>query len=130
MRVISSEQATAVDQGQWTEYDGSKLLISHMSKLSFQRKLNRLNQPYRKKIENGTVDPEVTKRTTCRAMAGELLMNWDDTVLDSEGKPIPFSEDAAFDALMNDPNLREFVSDFAQNFDNYRREELQDLGKV
>ena len=46
---------SALDKGVWTEWSGSSFLIAHISNMKFQRALSRLQQPHRRKIEQGTI---------------------------------------------------------------------------
>jgi len=115
------------ESGVWTEFSGSKFLITHLSSIRFQRELARLQQPHRRKIDSGTMDPQISKEIVCRAMAKGLLVDWDN-VANNTGV-IPYSNDAAFAALMKDAEFREFVSEFATNLENFRQEELEEVGK-
>lgn len=115
------------DDGVWTTFDGSELLIAHSSNLRFQRTFTRLHQPHRKRIENGTLDPKIAKELMCKAMADGLLINWR-KVTDSKGADVAYSPELAFKLLMNNHELREYVSEFAGNLSNFRAEAVEELG--
>lgn len=118
---------TKTTDGVWQEYEGSSFLIAHMSSLAFQRKLARLQQPYRAKIEKGSVDPRLTRDLTCEAMAGTILLDWKD-VMNSDQQPVPFTEELGKQVLINQPDVRDFVSNFAVNLDHFREEDTKSLG--
>lgn len=118
---------TQTEAGVWAKYEGSKLLIAHMSSMRFQRKLARLQQPFRAKMDRGTLDPVQHKDILCEAMAGTMLLDWDD-VTDKQGGKVPFSEELAITVLKGRSDIRDFVSDFAINLDNFREEDFQELG--
>jgi len=114
-------------EGVWASFGGSKFKVSSTGSTRFQRALNRLQAPYRKKIERGTLDPKISKEILCTAMSEALLIDWQD-VQDGEGKTVAFDQEVAFRALSNNDDLREFLSDYAQDLENFRAEELVEAG--
>lgn len=116
-------------QGAWAEFEGSKFLVTHMSNLAFQRAWLRKQQPHRKKIEAGTLDPAIVRDLMTQAMAEAMILDWQ-KVVDGEGKEVPFSKEACVKALANNPELRDFVSEFSMQLDNFRQEEKKALGKA
>ena len=117
------------ESGAWEIFDGSKFLIAHTTNLKFQRELARLQQPHRKKIEAGTMDPKLSKELVCRAMSTGLLLDWAN-VVNGQKESVPFSIEAAFKVLMNNTAFREFVSEFSSNLENFRQQEVEEVGKV
>lgn len=124
---FDADTNATLDTGVWTEFAGAKFKIAHISNMKFQRTVARLQQPHRKKIDNGTLDPKINKEIMCKAMAEGLLMDWRD-VVDADQRPVEYTSEFGFKALMNNLELRDFVSDFAMNLQNYRDEEVEDLG--
>jgi hypothetical protein len=116
------------ESGAWGEFEGSQFLIAHLTSIRFQRTLAQLQQPHRRKIDAGTMDPQLSKDIVCKAMAKGLLLDWKD-VVDKSGEDVPFSNEAALKALTINPEFREFVSEFAQNLENFRQAELEEVGK-
>ena len=116
------------ESGAWAEFEGSKFLVAHITNLKFQRALARLQQPYRRKIEAGTMDPKVSKDLMCQAMAEALVLNWKD-VVDDSGTVVDYSSEGCYKALLNNPQFREFVATFAAELDNFREEEVEEAGK-
>lgn len=114
--------------GVWMEYEGSKFLVTHMSNVAFQRAVMRRQAPHKSKIDKGTLDPAVMRELMTRAMAETLLLDWKN-VVDKEGKEVPYSPEAGYKALKNNEDLRDYLSDFAMNLDNYREEKREELGK-
>lgn len=115
------------DEGTWVDYEGSKFKIAHISNNKFQRAFARLQQPYRKKIEAGTLDPEISKKLLCQAMSEGILVEWQNVT--SKQGPINYSSEFAFKLLMNNPGVREFITEYASNIDNFRQEAIEELGK-
>lgn len=116
-----------VDTGVWTEFLGSRFLIAHISNMRFQRALARYQQPHRRKLEAGTLDPQTNRDILCRAMAEGLLIGWEGVGSES-GQPQPYSPEAAFTALTKNMEFRDFVSEFSLNLANFRDNEITDLG--
>jgi hypothetical protein len=115
------------DQGVWATFMGSDFLIAHTSSMRFQRTLARLQQPHRKKIETGTLDPQQSRDILCKAMSEALLLDW--RKVSGRSGDVPYSPDAAYQALVKNPELRDFVTEFSMNLQNYRNEEVDGLGK-
>lgn len=119
---------TSVDTGVWAEFDGSSFLIAHISNMKFQRALARLQQPHRRKIEAGTLDPQTNKNVLCQAMAEGILLDWKGVGSVAAKDEVPYTIENAVTALKKSTELRDFVSDFALNLSNFRQVEVEDLG--
>lgn len=115
------------DEGVWKEFKGSEFLIAHISNMKFQRALSRGQQPYRKKLENGTLDPKINKEVICKAMAEGVLLDWR-KVVDKNKAETPYTVAAGIVALSKDTEFREFISEFSMELMNFRKEELEDVG--
>ena len=125
--MIIDADLSAVDEGVWEEFDGSRFKIAHISNIKFQRALARLQQPHLRKINEGRLDPEVNKRILCQAMSEGILVDWEH-VKTKKGDDVPYSSKAANTALQANVEFRDFVSDFATNIGHYRDEEVAELG--
>ena len=122
---------TSVDTGVWQEFQGSKFLIAHISNSKFQRALARYQQPHRRKIEEGRLDPEINKDMLCRAMAEGILLDWADVTSKSgskDGVKIEYTTANAYKSLKGNLEFRDFVSDFAISLANFRDAEVEELG--
>jgi hypothetical protein len=118
----------SIDAGVWTEWSGSRFLIAHISNMRFQKMLARLQQPHRKRLEAGTLDPQINRDILCKAMSETILLDWD-KVVGQGGQVTPFNSQNAFVALQKNPEFRDFVAEFSTQMSNYRAEEIEDLGK-
>lgn len=114
--------------GVWTDFDGSRFLVTHMSNINFQRAVMRRQAPHKRKIENGSLDPQVSRDIMTRAMADALVIGWEG-VVDSANQQVQFSSEACYKALKNNEELRDFISDFAMNLEHFRREQKEALVK-
>lgn len=118
---------SAIDKGVWTEWSGSRFLIAHISNMRFQRALARFQQPHRKKLETGTLDPQTNRDILCRAMSEAVLLDWDKVVSKSRDTVV-YTPENAFKALQSNPEFRDFVAEFATQMANYKSEEVEDVG--
>lgn len=126
--MLNVDQSTKKQtEGTWTKFGDSKFKVASSSSTKFQRALNRLQAPYRKKIDKGTLDPKISKDLLCEAMADALIVDWKD-VVSAEG-PVEYSPEVAKRALMNNDDLREFLLEYSQDIQNFRDEEVAEAGK-
>lgn len=125
---IDSNNKTGYNNGVWANFQGSELLIANTGNIAYQRLVTRLQQPYHKKIERGTLDPNVMKDLLCKSLAEEILLNWRN-VIDGEGNDVDYSKEIALSALSANEDLRDFVIDFASNYDNFKEEAIEEAVK-
>jgi len=126
--IVVDRNKSNQDKGVWTKFGDSQFKVAHTGSIRFQRILNRLQAPHRRKIEKGTLDPSISRDILCEAMAGGLLLDWKD-VINSNKEEVPFSPEMAEMALKNNDDLREFLQEFALDLENFRAEEMEEEGK-
>jgi len=119
---------SSLESGVWEEYQDSKFLIAHISNVKFQRALARYQQPHRRKITEGTLDPEKNKEIVARAMSEAVLLDWKN-VVDASKQEVKYTPQLAYQALMRDPEFRDFVSEFAMAMSNFKSAEVDEMGK-
>jgi FMN phosphatase YigB (HAD superfamily) len=119
---------TLTDTGVWRDYQDAKFLIAHISNMKFQRALARYQQPHRRALENGSIDPQVNRDILCKAMAEGIVLGWQGVTSRATKAEEPFSPKAALTLLKNDAEFRDFVTEVAAQISNYRREEAEELG--
>ena len=126
--VLQTTRNHALDDGVWADFGGSRFLIASTSNTKFMRVMNRLQAPFRKQLEKGTMDPEDSKNIVIKSLAEAILKGWEN-VKDPKGNDVPFSKDMAILALTNDEELREFVQEFATDLANFREQDIEEKGK-
>lgn len=119
---------SSIDAGVWTDWNGSKFLVAHISNMKFQKMLARLQQPHRKKLEQGSLDPQTNRDILCKALSETVLLDWKD-VGSMSGQSVPYSAQNAYHALRADPEFRDYIAEFATQMANYRATEVAELGK-
>lgn len=116
------------EKGVWTTFEGSQFKVASSTSTGFQRSLTRLQAPYRKKIDKGTLDPKISKQILCQAMADSLLLDWKDVINDQK-EEVPYSQESAQQALLNNDDLREYLQEFSLDLENFRQEEVKQEGE-
>jgi hypothetical protein len=119
---------STIDSGVWAKWSGAEFLVAHISNMKFQRALARLQQPHKKKLEAGTLDPKVNRDIVCEAMADGVLLDWKGVASKGSKEPVPYSKESGLMFLKKNPDFRDFISEYAQNLSNYRDEQMEDLG--
>lgn len=120
--IFPSQPVAELDVGTWTEYSGVELKIAYATNVKFLRTKQRLEQPHRRKIEAGTMDPAEVRRIMCKAMAEAILLDWRG-VKNADGSDVPYSIKNAEQALLFDEALRDFVMTYSIELGNFRKEE-------
>jgi len=113
--------------GVWQEYEGSEFRIAHMGNMGFQREFARLQRPYKRDIAKDRLDPSTAQKIMCQAMAKHVLLDWRN-VKGKDGE-VAYSTEKAYSLLNRNSSFRRFVVDFATELDNFRAEELEEVGK-
>ena len=116
------------DEGVWKDYSGARLKIGRAGSVEFLKAQEALERPYRKKIDRGTLSATVKRDINIRALARAILLDWDG-VQDGEGNQVAYVEDIGVEALLNDPDLLEFVMDIAMDNANFAVEQEQAIVK-
>ena len=114
-------------EGVWTSFNGSQFKVAHTSSNKFQRILNRLQAPYRRKIDKGILDPAISKEILCTAMAEAILLDWKE-VVNGKNETVEYSSEIATKALANNDDLREYIQEYAMDLENFRSETMVEEG--
>lgn len=124
---LDKTTAEQESQGVWTDFGSGKFKVAHTNNMVFQREITRLQAPYRKKIDKGTLDPKIQLDIMCKAMGKGILLDWKD--VGSKGKAMGYDEEAAIKVLTLNSDLRDYIQEFALDLENFREEEIEDTGK-
>lgn len=122
--VFPESPVSAIDDGVWTEYQNIRVKIAYATNLRFMRAKQRLEQPYRRKIEAGTFDPADQRKLICKAMAEAILLDWEN-VKNVNQEEVPYSRQKAEQALLLDEAFRDFVMSFSVELGNFKAEEAE-----
>ena len=95
--------------------------------MSFQRELARLQQPYARKIDKGTIDPKISLDILAEALSKHVLLDWKN--VGANGEEIEYTPEIAKKVIIANDELRGFVSDFSIELENFKQEALEEEGK-
>lgn len=118
---INSIDTEKLTEGTWHNFLGGEFKIASINNFAFARAYAALQRPFQRQIDKGTLDPAVAQELLCRAISKHILLDWKG-VGDGETE-IPYSPETAYNALMNNPELRSFVQEVAIDVGNFRAEE-------
>lgn len=125
--------------GIWYQFDGDKLdkegnvikkgtkfLLARAggSNVSFGKRLEALTRPYRRQIENETIDPEFANGLLREAWCATILKGWEGFVY--KGEEIPYSVDNAAKYMELLPDLYMELRTESQRLANFRAISIED----
>lgn len=126
MRITPIDE-NKVNDGAWVDYMGVPLLIARANNDVFRKKFRQLTKPYQRQIDNDTLPETESEKILADSMAHGILVGWDK---DKFPDGIEYSKEAAKELLLDDPDCRKFVTEFASQVDNFFTEqEEEDQGK-
>lgn len=116
------------EEGVWAKFKGSDFLIASSGSTKFQRLFQKLQRPYRRELQNNSLDPDIMADLMAESLSKTILLGWKN-VVDSSGEEVPFSQTTAKTVLRRNAEFRDFVSNFATEISNFVSEEKEELGK-
>lgn len=120
---FKKEKLTA---GVWRDFNGASLKIASIRSHAFRDNYAFEQKPHKTKIDNGTLPSKIAQELLCRAMARHVLIDWKN--VSSKGVEVPYSVEAAFNALNNNDELLDFVQSVAVDLSQFSEEqEAEDL---
>lgn len=118
-------------EGTWVPIqEDLELKLAYLGEDNFQKRMEVLKRPHKRKIEDGTFPPSEFAKLTGRVIAETIVKDWRG-LEDDDGKAIKYTKEKALE-LFTDPNLedlRDYVVSFASNRDNFRVDEIEEAEK-
>ena len=124
---IPSGPNESLEQGAWAPYRDSEFRIAYANNNKFQRVMQRLQKPHRRKIERNEMDPAEMKSILIQALAEAVLLDWR-KVVDASGNEVPFSKELALKSLKYDEEFRDFVMEVSSDIANFKADEEEHEG--
>ncbi len=109
-------------------YEGMFFDIAPIGNHHYANKLRTLVKPFKRQFDSLSIPSEKSEKLQIQAMAGALLTGWEG-VCDENGKPVPFSEDAAVSLLLQDPDAKGFILEVAESSQEFIKEEREEEQK-
>ena len=121
---LDSIDNEAKSQGIWDDHEGSRFLIASTSAHAFQEYFSKIQRPYKRAMEKGTMEGKTSNELLCKALAKYVLLDWED--VESNGVAVPYSESAAKEALIQNDLLREHITEISMDIVNYKTQKEED----
>lgn len=145
MFIANKTDTNKKQEGVWAEFGGAEWLIcsadrntKYIKKIGDAKK--KLEAAWKKKHKNKEFNflEAVTEDETGEALsimaqglAGTILKGWSEDVKEvneaGEVVPLEFSEEAAVQLLMDNPEVQEFITDYSQEIANYQRDGIEKI---
>ena len=117
-------------EGVWVDIDATtRLCIARMYNPKFNKLFEKLAAPYKNAVKRGMLGDDKANELMNKAISKTILIDWEG--LTSDGKPLKYSPDTAFD-ILNDKRyvtFRQMILDVAEDEAVYRAEEIEETGK-
>ena len=109
--------------------DGLRVRVARFGNPRHERILERLRRPYRNILRaGGEIPREAQERITIEATAAAILLDWEG-VEERDGRPIPYSREAAVRLLGELKDFRNAVGYLALEAETFRRAALEAAAK-
>lgn len=105
--------------GVWVDIgDGAKLLIARIGNPVYAAALRGTLKPYKRQIQNGTLDEDLSTDILNKIYASTILLNWEGITAD--GKNVKYTEAKALEYLTEYDDFRAVVIEIASTMETYR----------
>lgn len=117
---------SAEEEGIWVDVDGNgtKVKVARINNARYKKYFQKITKPYKRQIRNGTLAEELAEKLLVDALANTILLDWQGFT--KEGADFPYSVDNARSFLQESADFRDFVSDAANEMENFRAEGLEE----
>ncbi|HWM89404.1 MAG TPA: hypothetical protein VN493_01410 [Thermoanaerobaculia bacterium] len=117
---------SAEEEGIWVDVDGNgtKVKVARINNARYKKFFQKITKPYKRQIRNGTLAEELAEKLLVDALANTILLDWKGFT--KGGEDFPYSVDNARSFLQESADFRDFVSDAANEMENFRAEELEE----
>lgn len=119
------------NSGIWIDYGGDgRFLVARIGSgtSAYDKRLKYKMKPYRRQLDNDTLDENLLLKITTETFAETALMDWDG-IRDREGNILPFSKENAKVLFADLPNLALDLMGQARDFQNYLLAQREDDAK-
>ena len=90
----------------------------------YRRVLDLKTKPYRRQLQNGTVDVAILEDLVLQTFAETVVLGWSG-VEDAEGNPLAYSKEAALKLMQDLPELYQDLLEVSQRASTFRQEERE-----
>ncbi|PZQ46168.1 MAG: hypothetical protein DI551_05675 [Micavibrio aeruginosavorus] len=124
--VFGTDKSLEAEKGVKLEYDGFSINIHRAGggNRNYQRVLANKMRPHRRKVEQGALGEEVSRRLLAEVYAEAVVTGWDG-VTDRDGKALEFTAENCVTLLLDLPDLFDDIINSASDVRNFRAVELE-----
>jgi hypothetical protein len=90
------------------------------NKLKIAEKLAKLQKPYSRQIELGTMDQKILDQIHVKVFVEECIVDWKGIEID--GQPVEYSNEQCIEMLRELPDLTDSLVQYASDIGNYREQ--------
>lgn len=88
------------EDGKWIKFDGFELKIRRLNSKASDKARSEAVKPYQDNIQNNTLTDEAAEEILNKQICYGIIADWrGDDIVDDDGKPVPFSGDAALEVF-------------------------------
>ncbi len=114
--------------GVWQDFgSGARMKIARIGNPEYQKVFQKISKPHRKSIRRGTLADDVAEKLLVEAMADSILLDWDG--VEEGGQVLPYNKENAMRILLEYKDLRDQVTEIANEMESFRAEEDQEAEK-
>lgn len=119
---ITSAFATNTDaelNGTIVEYGDAKFTIARKGSAAYRKLLSKLYKQHRVLLEGKSDAAEAkSDQILAEVISKTILLGWEN--VSSKGKPLPYSQEAAYDLLLNLKEFRNFVDEASGDLERFK----------
>ena len=128
VKKIFGTNKVAEIEGKWNDIgDGIELLVARIGNPEYQKEFQRISKPHKRALRRGSLNDEVAERLLTKVMAKNILLDWEG--LEEDGVAVPYNYDNAVRILTEYKDLRDYVSDIANEMESFKAEEDEEAEK-
>lgn len=128
--VFGTDTSLENDKGVVIDYGVAKITVNRAggANTKYQKVLEAKLRPYRRKLEAGTMDPELNRRLLAEVYAEAIITGWEG-VTDTKNKPLAFNKENCVKVLIDLPDFFSDIIAFTSDLKNFRKAEIEEDSK-
>jgi len=113
------------EDGVWVDYkDGAKFKLARLGNKKFLRAYETKRRPHLKAIRKGNFSADDELRISCEVLAETVVMDWDGILVG--GKKVKYTPDLGFKYFYQSRDLRDDITEMADDAENFMAEVFDD----
>jgi hypothetical protein len=111
------------------EFGGAKFRVARAGNAAYRKLLSKLYKQNRTMLESkGDAAEKKSDAVLSEVLSKTILLGW--SGVEADGKPLPFSQEKAYELLLGLKEFRKFITDASEDLERYKlHQDEEDLGK-